>query len=259
MKEKIAEHVKELFAREKIKGFVALRQDGEHVGPHLFTDPEGLDELSLGDWKKPGDARYSLVKLLSRLAGQFPNDTFAILVRGCDERAVRQLARDNRAHPLNLDHVVPVGFSCPPELAEFCQCSKPWPDALTAGEPTPGVMLTDDQSPVDMVQGLEQWSNISDRCVKCFGCRNICPVCVCQECTIEREVLVPQRELPPSPSFLMTRAVHMVDRCVFCGLCEQACPANIPLKSMYRFVAKLVGQRIENPALPAGDLIQAGY
>jgi len=247
MKETIKDKVKELLSQGKITGFVGLRQRGQDISPYVFTDPEELEELSLGDRDRPGDARYPLVGLLGDLTERFPTEIFGLLVRGCDERALRVRMADNRVTPLSPDRVIPVGFSCPPELAQACRCHKPWPDALTAGEPTPGVNLAEEPFSGDLLEEMDKWTDILNRCVKCFGCRDICPVCSCRECTVEQEAMVPQRELPPAPSFLMTRAVHMVGRCVYCGLCEQACPADIPLKSLYRLVAAAFGQDAAAP------------
>jgi formate dehydrogenase subunit beta len=254
MKDKIAEHVKELLASGQITGFLALREEGDgYVAPYLFTDAAELNALNLGDCKSPGDARYPLIKVLSRLAAARPQETFGVLVRGCDERALNRLLNDDRVHPLNNRKVVAVGFSCPPELAEACQCAKPWPDAMVAGEKTPGVDQSDPSGDGDVLAELNVWFESADRCIKCFGCRDVCPVCSCYECTIENEAYVPQRELPASRTFLMTRAMHMVDRCVYCGLCEQACPAGIPLKSLYRLVSKVTGREGLLPRAPVQE------
>lgn len=256
MKKLIAEKVKGLLTQGKIKGFVALKQNGEHIAPYVFTDPEELKDLSTGDRKKPGDARYPLVKLLCRMVGLFPGERFGIMVRGCDERAVLQLMRDSRVANLHPDRIVFIGFACPAELAEECQCHKPWPDALAAGDPVSGVNVDPADESDDPMVELQNWYAVFDRCLKCFGCRNSCPVCDCKECSMEVEALVPQRELPVGQNFLMTRAVHMVDRCVYCGLCELACPANIPLKSLYRLVARVMGKGDSLPEAveaPVGD------
>jgi formate dehydrogenase subunit beta len=264
MKNKIAEHVKDLLAQGVIDGFLALREEGDgQVAPYLFSDPAELISLNLGDCKAPGDARYPLIKVLSRLVAAEPHKTFGVLVRGCDERALNRLTNDDRVHPLNNRKVVAVGFSCPPELAQACQCAKPWPDALVAGEKTPGVVQPESRTDEDVLTAMNHWPDTedvvtalnnwfasADRCIKCFGCRNVCPVCSCYECTIENEAYVPQRELPASRDFLMTRAMHMVDRCVYCGLCEQACPAGIPLKTLYRLVTKLTGREGMLPQAP---------
>ena len=242
-KQKIIDRAKELLASGEIGGFLALKQEGVHIAPHLFTDPAELDMLSLGDGQGLGDARYPLVKLLYTLAERSPQEKFGIMVRGCDERALNQLLKEDRSCPMTAGRVVPVGFSCPEELARACECAKPWPDALVAGEQTQGFPPPEADT-ADLMTELQQWFGEADRCLKCLGCKNSCPVCVCHECTLEEEAMLPQRQLPPTPNFLFTRAVHMVDRCVYCGLCEAACPAGIPLKKLYRLVAQLVGQGI---------------
>ena len=63
----------------KIKGFLGLREENGNVMPHLFCDPKELDHLSLGDWKKAGDARYPLNQLMIRLTMEYPEETFAVL------------------------------------------------------------------------------------------------------------------------------------------------------------------------------------
>ena len=242
MKDTIIEKVRELLQSGKISGFVAYKEEGEHIGPHVFTRPDELDILSLGDRNEAGDTRYSLVSLLNNLAAAYPNDTWGILVRGCGERAINRLMQVSRVASLSPDRVVMIGMACPAELAEKHKCEKPWPDALVAGEPAEGVFApAGEDFWADPVEQLEEWADIFNRCIKCFGCRNNCPVCDCHECTMEVEALVPQRELPIVPNFLLTRAVHMIDRCVYCGLCEESCPADIPLTRLYRLVAGMAG------------------
>lgn len=253
MKDIIIATVKELFESGRIQGFLGLRMTAGNVGPYLFTDTGDLDELHLGDIDYPGDARYSLPSILSCILSEFPGETIGVLVRGCDERALNQLINDDRVTPIRANRVIAVGFSCPPELARSCQCVKPWPDSLVAGEKTPGFTELEDQEGGDLFEEMAYWYKTFDRCLKCFGCRNVCPVCSCKECTIEREIMVPQREIPPAPEFLMTRALHMIDRCVYCGKCEETCPADIPLKSLYRFVARMAGQGGLIPGVPQSD------
>ncbi|KIX12740.1 4Fe-4S ferredoxin [Dethiosulfatarculus sandiegensis] len=253
MKEAVIKRARTLMESGQIGGFLGLKQQGDQIAPYLFTRPDELNDLCLGDKDRPGDCRYPLVKVLFDLAARFPKEVFGLMARGCDERALNVLINEDRTSPLHKDRVVVVGFSCPEELANHCQCHKPWPDQMVAGEKTKPVILAGQTGAETLPDLMEQWLGITQTCMKCMGCKNVCPVCVCQECTVEQDALVPQRQLPPTPNFLITRAVHMVGRCVYCGLCEEACPAGIPLKDLYRMVSRVLGQ--EN-LLPVSPLVQ---
>ena len=83
----------------------------------------------------------------------------------------------------------------------------------------------------DLLSIVAQYQNELDKCIKCFGCREACPICYCAECTLEANgpEWVSKGELPPSPMFHLERLVHMADSCTNCGQCEEVCPAEIPL------------------------------
>lgn len=244
MKEQIQEYAKKLLVDGKIGGFLGLRQEGDHICPHLFTKPEELDDLSLGDMKKAGEARYPLVKILTRLAMEHPTDTLGIMVRGCEERAIARLIA---ASQLSKNRIILAGFPCPEELAEAHGCLKPYPEALVAGSkpegPVSQKVIT--ATPRNLIRDMQFIQDVSNRCIKCYGCRNICPVCFCKECTLEEETFVPKGSgIPPAnPDFLLTRAIHMVGYCVYCGLCEEACPADIPLTTLYKMVANIMNEQ----------------
>jgi ferredoxin len=66
-------------------------------------------------------------------------------------------------------------------------------------------------------------------------------VCFCKDCSLEHPDLIGTGHLPPDiPIFHLVRAVHMAGRCIDCGLCEDACPAEIPLRLLYRKVNAIV-------------------
>jgi formate dehydrogenase subunit beta len=87
----------------------------------------------------------------------------------------------------------------------------------------------------DELMNLDQYLDEFDKCIKCYGCREACPICFCRECSIESESVnwVPKGELPPSPMFHFVRMLHMVDSCTNCGQCEEVCPAEIPLARIF--------------------------
>ena len=71
------------------------------------------------------------------------------------------------------------------------------------------------------------------QCIKCFGCRDACPICYCKDCYLEADRgRVPGGEIPPDAMFPMIRTVHVMDSCVNCGQCQDACPMEIPLSRL---------------------------
>jgi ferredoxin len=76
------------------------------------------------------------------------------------------------------------------------------------------------------------WDREFSRCIKCYACRQICPMCYCNRCIADKNQ--PQW-IPTSPhqagNFMwnVTRAYHLAGRCIDCGECERACPVAIPL------------------------------
>lgn len=241
MKDQVIERIRELLEQGKIQGFLGLRDHSGHIQPHLFTKADELSDMNLGDKNKAGDARYPLNMMLVHLARAYPESTFAVLTRGCDERGLVELFKWNQ---LQEDKVIPLGIACPAELAQECACRKPYPDQCVAGEKVDGVQQSEQLTQID-AQNLDErfdfWMGAFDRCVKCYGCRNVCPMCFCKECSLEEDELIQTGKLPTeNPIFHLTRAVHMIGRCIDCGLCEEACPADIPLRTLYKKVADIV-------------------
>jgi ferredoxin len=246
MIEEVKKKVKELLDSGQITGFLGLHQHNGHIGPHLFTDGNDLDHMVVGDLKRPGDTRYPLNKFLIHLAREYPQETFGVLVRGCDQRGLKALYVWNQ---LNPDKVIPVGIACPPELAGACECLQPYPDEFVAGEKNEGVTSIEVNKIdcLDLSERFKFWLQEFSKCIKCYGCRDICPMCFCKECSIEEDKLVNTGEIPPEiPIFHLTRAVHMVGRCIDCGLCSEACPADIPLRTLYKKVADIIDQEFSH-------------
>jgi len=241
----VKQNIEALFKEKKIAGFLGLIEQNGQIAPHLFKQGENLEGFSLGDRNLAGDARYPLNKILITIARQYPEDVLGVLVRGCDERGLNSLFRLNQ---LDADHVVTIGIACPKELALACECKKPFPDAIVAGEKVDaadsvkaGNKTMAAMDGLDLDKRFSFWTDQFSKCVKCYGCRDICPMCFCKECSLECEDLISKGDLPVDiPVFHLTRAMHMADRCVDCGLCDEACPVDIPLRLLYKKTAKIM-------------------
>jgi formate dehydrogenase subunit beta len=240
----IKERVTELLNNGEIKGFLAPKNENGHIKPHLFLTSDELDQLSIGDGSTPGNARYPLVKILAKLLQNHSGERLGILVRGCDQRALETLTAWNQ---IDLELVVPIGVACPEELAQACGCGLPYPDAWLEGEQVepknPRPMEWEGKT---LLQRSQNWIAEFAKCIKCYGCRNICPACFCKECSLESADVVTRGEIPPEfPMFHLVRALHMIGRCVDCGLCEEACPAEIPLRTLYKRINEIIETRFQ--------------
>ena len=87
------------------------------------------------------------------------------------------------------------------------------------------------------------WREQFDKCIRCYACRQACPLCICSRCIAEKNQ--PQWvESSPHPrgnfSWNLIRAYHLAGRCIECEACETACPVNIPLMLVNRAMARTV-------------------
>lgn len=228
----IRNKVEKLFKEGTVAGYLGYKMVEGHPLPYLFTpdNPEELAESVVA----PGNARYPLDKLLQVLAANNSEATFAIQVRGCDERGLNELYKWGQLDP---EKVVLVGIACPQEQADYCECSGPWASEIDYGEkcqPVEKSLRVSRVEDLTSADALQEWLGHFARCVKCYGCRDVCPMCFCKECSLEHPDLMSTGKVPPDCIFQLVRAIHMAGRCIDCGLCEEACPADIPLRVLYK-------------------------
>ncbi|ABB23973.1 4Fe-4S dicluster domain-containing protein [Pelodictyon luteolum] len=84
------------------------------------------------------------------------------------------------------------------------------------------------------------WEGEFSRCIKCYACRQACPMCWCRRCVVDNNQ--PQWVNTSSHTlgnleWNLLRAFHLAGRCVECGNCSRACPADIPLHLLNRRMA----------------------
>jgi len=221
IRQAVAERLKEL------DGVVALRRTCEGVAPYVFQKGDDLAELEI-------TPKYPVMTLVSKLHKRFPEIRLGVVARGCDERAYIEMAKRNQIDP---DRLTIIGFACTAEEAQTCHCLEPYPKQLLVGTPPPPGSVNPLVARYDAMLLAERrafWRQQFDKCIKCYGCRNICPECFCEACAMEDKAWVEPGLLGPLfPTFHMIRAMHMASRCVACRECELTCPAHIPLTVLY--------------------------
>lgn len=100
---------------------------------------------------------------------------------------------------------------------------------------------------------IEFWKKQFDKCVKCYGCVDICPVTPEDSGTLDIAKWVTPGITPPDyPMFHLIRAYQVWDTCILCAECEITCPAGIPLKAIQDLVQYLPPEKVFEviPGLP---------
>jgi len=104
---------------------------------------------------------------------------------------------------------------------------------------------TDQYRDVEKIEAMgpeKRWGFFAraiSRCIRCYACRNACPLCYCPTCFVDESR--PQwvgKGIDPTDTmtFHLLRAYHCAGRCTDCGACERVCPVGVPVR---QFTKKL--------------------
>ncbi|GAB6146495.1 4Fe-4S ferredoxin [Desulfocicer niacini] len=105
---------------------------------------------------------------------------------------------------------------------------------------------------LDTAQKWDHFDNLLNNCIRCYACRNACPLCYCPVCFVDASH--PQwvgkgQDAVDVKTFHFLRAFHCAGRCTDCGACEEACPMNIKVR---HFTRKLVKECVDIYGWEAG-------
>lgn len=122
---------------------------------------------------------------------------------------------------------------------------------LLIGDPVEEVALVDPHPEVSAFEKKspeERWAFFekeTSRCLRCYACRQACPMCYCEECFVDssRPKWIEKSLSPSDLTFYhIVRAYHQTGRCSGCGACERACPMDIPLA----YLTQKLNQEVKN-------------
>lgn len=236
----IKQSVKQWLENGDVDIFLGYRDIAGHPVPHGYT----LENISEVESMISSGSRYSLEKLAVKISSRHPEKVIGIIARDCTQRALNVLSIWNQLPPRAV-RTIDVNC-CPSQLKSHAACSYLEPEQAGKVKLQFGLDPNSDIEELEASpknQRFSRWMYEMQKCIKCYGCRNICPVCFCKECSLEHTELVHSGRLPPDvPVFHLVRATHMAGRCIDCGLCEEACPMDIPLRLLYRKVNQIVSK-----------------
>jgi ferredoxin len=204
----------------------------------------------------------------------------AVVVKGCDARAVAGMIREKQ---LERENIVILAMRCggvlqnPETDTELtaetvsvrcagCTAREPKLFDHLLGElpPEPPV----NRQRLEQIAALEKmspaerrsyWNEQLSRCIRCHACREACPMCFCVKCTAEKsqpQWIDSSSTLQANRAWQTMRVLHQAGRCVDCMECERACPEHLPLGVLARYVADAVERRFDykasdDPTVPA--------
>jgi ferredoxin len=88
------------------------------------------------------------------------------------------------------------------------------------------------------------WRYHMERCIRCYACRNACPMCVCRDHCIaqsrEPHWLTQEDTATEKLMFQVVHAMHLAGRCTECGECQRACPMDIPILALKKHLNRTI-------------------
>jgi ferredoxin len=90
-------------------------------------------------------------------------------------------------------------------------------------------------------QRYAYFDDLLKNCIRCYACRNACPLCYCPTCFVDEskpQWLGKSQDPIDIRTFHFLRAYHCAGRCTDCGACQRACPVGINMRAFTKKLEK---------------------
>ncbi len=238
----IRNEAKRLLEHKRINLFIGYCEEDNRIVPCFISSPEETEKLV---WNNR--CKNNLAIFLREERGKI-----GIIAKGCDSRAILELLKTNQ---ISREDLVIVGVPCEGMIDEkgkeyenckVCLHKNPTIYDIFLGEMVDDkseakLNSTDDIESLSLDERFEFWKGQFQKCIKCMACRNVCPLCFCNECFVDKNEpkwIEKPKDISDIFLFHIIKAFHMIGRCVECGECERACPVGIPLMKLYHKISR---------------------
>jgi ferredoxin len=253
----LQQKAKELLIEKQVNVIIGYGKiETDAVGAVFVRDPSEVDRLLWNNQCAVNLAGYLKRKEIKQLGKP------AIVVKGCDAKTLAVLEIEKQ---LDREKIVVIGVECTgiqyrrpntrqedKTLQEKClSCNVQQPphcDIVIAAPNQPDSTANPPHSQpshstnryarlnqltaMSPNERFEFWKNEFSRCIKCYACRQNCPLCYCDVCVTDKNRPVrieTSATLRGNFAWNILRAFHLAGRCVGCAACSTACPVGIDL------------------------------
>lgn len=145
-------------------------------------------------------------------------------------RSIMVLISEQQVNPENI---VILGISDDGNLLDIANISimKTHIEKSNLANPSQDQLRLAELNKMSIEERFKFWEAEMSKCIKCYACRQSCPMCYCIRCSTEcnqPQILPVQANTHGNMEWHMLRAMHLAGRCISCGECGRACPVNIP-------------------------------
>ena len=279
--EELREYAKELLEKGEVAAVIGYTQVTERrTKPIIITDPADSSKLVFNEYCLNNLTVYltkARINAMCRTKDKIMK--LAICAKPCDVHSIVALIQENQVH---RNDIVIISFNCHGAVKDFgfefsgenlaskcitCETHKPLYFDKIFGEEkeTPkasdaALARIEELESMTHEERFEYFKNEFDKCIKCYACRAVCPLCYCQRCITDKAIprwIESSSHQRGNFAWNIVRAFHLSARCTGCGECDRACPMDIPLSLINRRMAMeakksfsyVSGRSLETPTL----------
>jgi formate dehydrogenase (coenzyme F420) beta subunit len=134
---------------------------------------------------------------------------------------------------ITSDDIVVLGISADGSLLDIADIPvmQSYIEKSDLGNPAKDKELLEKLNKLSPEEKFAYWQKELSKCIKCYACRQACPMCYCIRCTVEvnQPQWIPvQANTHGNMDWHILRAMHLAGRCISCGECGRSCPVGIP-------------------------------